>query len=234
MFNVDGFVLFFFPTKQTASPPPPDSLHHLWNMLRPSNTHVGRICSDDYTCCHTETEAANQACYFPKSQYTDTGPTSPSPDPIRPGACCMNGRTDNGRTGGRTRLTTKIRVSLTWINTRARWGYPATHLAFFCVPSIKWIPFFFFCVPSIKWILLFLRLRSQHKMDSSFSSSAFPALSGFFFFFCVPSIKWILLFLFCVPSIKWIIFSSSCHTHMLTHMRHPFMLGCSTQVSRLL
>ena len=25
-----------------------------------------------------------------------------------------------------------------------------------------------------------------------------------------------------------------CHTHMLSHMRHPFTLGCSTQVGRVL
>ena len=46
----------------------------------------GRICSDNFTCCHTEIEAADQTFYLTQSQYTDTGPTSPSADPIMPGA----------------------------------------------------------------------------------------------------------------------------------------------------
>ena len=46
----------------------------------------GRICSDNFTCCHTETEVADQTFHLTQSQYTDTGPTSPSTDPITPGA----------------------------------------------------------------------------------------------------------------------------------------------------
>ena len=46
----------------------------------------GRICSDNVMCCHTEIEAADQTFYLTQSQYTDTGPTSPSADPITPGA----------------------------------------------------------------------------------------------------------------------------------------------------
>ena len=46
----------------------------------------GRICSDNGTCCHTEIEVADQTFYLTQSQYTDTGPTSPSADPISPGA----------------------------------------------------------------------------------------------------------------------------------------------------
>ena len=46
----------------------------------------GRICSDDFTCCHTEIEVADQTFYLTQSQYTDTGPTSPSADPTSPGA----------------------------------------------------------------------------------------------------------------------------------------------------
>ena len=45
----------------------------------------GRICSDNFTCCHTEVEAADQTFYLTQTQYTDTGPTSPSDDPITPG-----------------------------------------------------------------------------------------------------------------------------------------------------
>ena len=49
----------------------------------------GLICSDNLTCCHTEIEATDQRFYptCTQSQYTDTGPTSPSADPITPGAC---------------------------------------------------------------------------------------------------------------------------------------------------
>ena len=46
----------------------------------------GRICSDNFTCCHTEIQVAYQTFYLTQSQYTDTGPTSPSADPITPGA----------------------------------------------------------------------------------------------------------------------------------------------------
>ena len=46
----------------------------------------GRICSDNFTCCHTEIEVADQTFYLTQSQYTDTGPSSPSADPITPGA----------------------------------------------------------------------------------------------------------------------------------------------------
>ena len=35
---------------------------------------------------HTEIEAADPTFYLTQSQYTDTGPTSPSADPIMPGA----------------------------------------------------------------------------------------------------------------------------------------------------
>ena len=46
----------------------------------------GRICSDKFTFCHTEIEVADQTFYLTQSQYTDTWPTSPSADPITPGA----------------------------------------------------------------------------------------------------------------------------------------------------
>ena len=44
----------------------------------------GRICSDSFTSCHTKIEVADQTFYLTQSQYT--GPTSPSADPITPGA----------------------------------------------------------------------------------------------------------------------------------------------------
>ena len=45
----------------------------------------GRICSDKLTSCHTEIEVADQTFHLTQSQYTDTGPTGPSTDPIKPG-----------------------------------------------------------------------------------------------------------------------------------------------------
>ena len=46
----------------------------------------GRICSDNLKCCRTKTELADQTFHLTQSQYTDTGPTSPSTNPITPGA----------------------------------------------------------------------------------------------------------------------------------------------------
>ena len=46
----------------------------------------GRICSDNFTYCHTEIEVADPTFHLTQSQYTDTGPTSPSNDPIPLGA----------------------------------------------------------------------------------------------------------------------------------------------------
>ena len=39
-----------------------------------------------FTCCHTEIEVEDQTFHLTQSQYTDTGPTSRSSDPITPGA----------------------------------------------------------------------------------------------------------------------------------------------------
>ena len=41
----------------------------------------GRICSDNFTCCHIQIEVADQTFHLTQSQYADTGPTSPSIDP---------------------------------------------------------------------------------------------------------------------------------------------------------
>ena len=52
---------------------------------RHTSASQGRICSDNFTYCHTEIEVADQSFYLTQSQYTDTGPTSPSIDPITAG-----------------------------------------------------------------------------------------------------------------------------------------------------
>ena len=46
----------------------------------------GRICTGNFPFCHTKIEVADPTFYLTQSQYTDTGPTSPSADPITPGA----------------------------------------------------------------------------------------------------------------------------------------------------
>ena len=46
----------------------------------------GRICTDTFTCCHTEIEVTDQTFYLTQSHYTDTGPTSASADLIMPGS----------------------------------------------------------------------------------------------------------------------------------------------------
>ena len=63
----------------------------------------GRICSDNFTCCHTEVEAADPTYYLTQSQSTDTGPTSPSADPIMTGAWQDNHRSANFEASGMTR-----------------------------------------------------------------------------------------------------------------------------------
>ena len=69
----------------------------------------GRICSDNFTCCHTEIEAADQAFYLTQSQYTNTGPTSPSADPISPGAWQGSHWSANFEVTGMTRPRKKSR-----------------------------------------------------------------------------------------------------------------------------
>ena len=50
-----------------------------------ANVSQGRICTDSFTCCHTEIEVADPTFYLTQSQCTDTGQTSPSTDPVMPG-----------------------------------------------------------------------------------------------------------------------------------------------------
>ena len=63
----------------------------------------GRICSDNFTCCQTEIEVADQTFHLTQSQYTDTGPTSPSADPIVPGAWQGSHWSANVKVSGMTR-----------------------------------------------------------------------------------------------------------------------------------
>ena len=107
-----SFVCFFSSVILETCPPGDDTHSHSGILaipaLGPSQVHVhipgvsllvgcltsqkhvsvsqGRICSDKFTCCHTEIEVADQTFHLTQSQYTDTGPTSLSADPISPGA----------------------------------------------------------------------------------------------------------------------------------------------------
>ena len=68
-----------------------------------------RFYSDNYTCYHTEIEIAHQTFYLTQSQYTDTGPTSPSADPIMPGAWQGSHWSANFEVTGMTRPRKKPR-----------------------------------------------------------------------------------------------------------------------------
>ena len=68
----------------------------------------GRICSDNFTCCHTEIQVADPTFYLTQSQYTDTGPTSPSADLITPGAWQGSHWSANFEVNGMTRPRRKI------------------------------------------------------------------------------------------------------------------------------
>ena len=72
-----------------------------------SQQHVsvsqGQICSDKFTRCHIEIEFADQTFYLPQPQYTDTGPTSPSTDPVTPSVWQGNQWSTNFSVTGMTR-----------------------------------------------------------------------------------------------------------------------------------
>ena len=65
------------------------------------------MCSDKCTRFHTEIELADQTIYLAQSQYTDTGPTSPSTDPITPGVWQGSHRSATFEVAGMTRTEKK-------------------------------------------------------------------------------------------------------------------------------
>ena len=69
----------------------------------------GRVCSDNFTCCHTEAEDADPTFHLTQSQYTDTRPTSPSTDPLPPGAWQGSHWSANSEVTGITRPRKKSR-----------------------------------------------------------------------------------------------------------------------------
>ena len=86
--------------KSTAFPSPPkrgitqkpnpdwSSLFVCWLLYVPATCECisGTNLLRQLHVLHTETEVADQTVHLTQSQYTDTGPTSPSTDPITPGA----------------------------------------------------------------------------------------------------------------------------------------------------
>ena len=73
----------------------------------------GRICSDNFTCRHIEIEVADPTFHLTHSQYTDTGPTSPSADPITPGAWQDNHWNSN------LQVTGDLKLELQWLPCQA-------------------------------------------------------------------------------------------------------------------
>ena len=81
-----------------SPPPPPPALSPLLlgfvlvlfvgclTSQQHASVSQGRICSDKFSCFHSEIEVADPIFHLTQSQYTDTGPTRPSTDPITPGA----------------------------------------------------------------------------------------------------------------------------------------------------
>ena len=76
----------------------------LFTHQQHASVSQGRICSDNCTCCHTETQVAGQTFHLTQSQYNDVGPTSPSTDPITPGAWQVSRWSVTGMTRPRKNL----------------------------------------------------------------------------------------------------------------------------------
>ena len=58
---------------------------------------------DTYTCCRTETEAADQTYHLTQRRCTDTEQTSPTADPITPGTGQGGNKSNNFKVPGMTR-----------------------------------------------------------------------------------------------------------------------------------
>ena len=74
-----------------------------WTSQQHAGVSQGRTCSDNLMCCHTEIEVADQTFHLTQSQYTDAGSTSPSTDPITPGAWQGSHWKANSKVTGMTR-----------------------------------------------------------------------------------------------------------------------------------
>ena len=65
--------------RQATTVPPPVLFVGCLTSQQQASVSQGRICSENFTCCHTEVEAVDQTFYLTQSQYTDTGLTTVVP-----------------------------------------------------------------------------------------------------------------------------------------------------------
>ena len=79
-----------------------------------------QTCTNNCVCCHTKMKVAEQTCYLTQSQYTDPRPTSPSADPITPGA--WQGSEHSAKFEA-TGITRPAKTSLAKAGTEARGRY---------------------------------------------------------------------------------------------------------------
>ena len=73
-------------TQRETGTPGKEPFVVVWRSSNIQSLCQGRVCLDNFMRCHTEVENAYQTCYPTQSLYIDTGPTSPTTDPIAPGA----------------------------------------------------------------------------------------------------------------------------------------------------
>ena len=111
-----------------------------------------------FTCCHTEIEVADATFHLTQSQSTDTGPTSPSTDPITSGAWQGSHWSASFQVTGMTRPQ-KNPVSS---------GRRSEEIVFMLL--------------SLLFVFLFFS-PSSFSSSSSPSSSSFSSFFSFFFFF---------------------------------------------------
>ena len=142
-----------FATHQGLPPCSQRCLFAAWELVcwllrtqqHPASVSQGRTCTDKFTCCHNEREAADPTFYLTQSQYTDTGPTSPSADPITPGAWQGSHWSANFEVTGMTRLG-KIPVRTPDLSLSRRYTKEAViweHWCCFCC-SFRFLSFLFF------------------------------------------------------------------------------------------
>ena len=65
---------------QNKTSPSHNTVTSLVALLQPRGRHL----LTPVGVCHTEIQVTDQTCYLTQSQYTDTGPSNPSTDPITP------------------------------------------------------------------------------------------------------------------------------------------------------
>ena len=134
----------------------------------------GWIYPDNCRCCHTEIEVADQTCYPNQSQYTDTGRTSSSSDPITLGAWQGSHWSANFSVTGMTRPG-KIPKSKAGIEARifrTRSGR-LTHKANEAVRTTMQAPFFFSIVVPPRYPLILCTQQPLSQLSQVTASLAY-------------------------------------------------------------